>query len=452
MGNGSAGKGTRRGVLAAGASIAAAVALAGSVGGALAAPAGAGEGLEKSALTLGFVPLTDCAPLVVAKEKGFFRREGLDVTLSREPSWANIRDKVAVGLLDGAHMLAGIPLAATAGIDPLGTPMIAASTLDLGGNAITVSADLHARMLAADPEAMDEKPLTARALKAVIEEERIAGRPRLSFGVVFSVASHAYQLRWWLAEAGIDPDADVRLVVVPPPRMVASLAAGEIVGFCVGEPWNTLAVHEGIGRVLVSSHELWNNGPEKVFGVTEAWARANPNTLRAVVRALIRAARWLEEPGSRLEAASILASGRYIGVPAATLVQSLINPDAPDFVVFHRYAATFPWRSHAVWTLAQMVRWGQLPATADLAGIAARTTRADLYRKAAVEVGEAVPLDDMKVEGIHDDRWVLMAATNPILMGPDRLFDGRRFDPERPLDYVNSFPLRSTLPEPALTS
>jgi len=437
---GSAKTGTRRGILATGARIAAGVAVASALRAATPGSALAGERLEKRALTLGFVPLTDCAPLVIAKEKGFFRREGLEVTLSREPSWANIRDKVAVGMLDGAQMLAGMALATTAGIGPLYVPMLTACSLDLGGNAITVSQALWRRMAEADPEAMAERPLTARALKHVIAADKAAGRPKLCFGVVFAVASHAYQLRLWLASAGIDPDADVRMLVVPPPRMVAALKDGVLDGYCVGEPWNSQAVHEGLGRVLISAHELWNNGPEKVLGVTAAWAAAYPETHRALVRALIQAARWLEQPGHRLEAAAILAPERYVGVPAEVLARALTGNmvyaageaprSMPDFVVFHRYAATFPWRSHAEWTLRQMVRWGQLPAGADVEGIAAAVYRSDLYRLAAQELGEPVPLLDRKSEGTHEAPWLLAAATAPIPMGPDLFFDGHVFEPD----------------------
>ncbi len=263
------------------------------------APATAPTALEKTALTLGFVPLTDCAPLVVGVAKGFFARQGLEVALSPEPSWSNIRDKLAVGLFDGAHILTGLLLAMSAGVGCLPVPTRTAQALGLNGNAITVSMALHERLLAADPQAMAERPLTARALKRVIDEDRAAGRPPLTFGVVFSVANHAYQLRYWLASAGIDPDRDVRLVTVPPPRMVGRLKAGDIVGFCVGEPWNSLAVADGVGHVLIAGCELWNNGPEKALGVLASWADAHPNTHRALVRALIEAQAWLDEPGNR---------------------------------------------------------------------------------------------------------------------------------------------------------
>lgn len=452
----------RRGILTAGARIAAGIALASTVIGALPA-AGAvlagelpkGTMVEKSALTLGFVPLTDCAPLVIAKEMGFFAGEGLDVTLSREPSWANIRDKVSVGILDGAQMLAGIPLAANAGIGAFNVPMVAPLVLDLGGNAITLSRALMARMEAADPAAMAERPLSARALKRVIEADRAAGAPRLTFGVVFSVASHAYQLRYWLAEAGIDPDADVRLVVIPPPDMVTSLQLGAIDGFCVGEPWNSLAAAGGIGRVAITSHDLWANAPEKVLGVTAAWAADHPATLAALVRALVRAGRWLDQPDNRRTAAALLSDSRYVGAPAPVLEtalrQGVKGHENGDFVVFHRYAAGFPWHSHGLWTLAQMVRWGQLPLDTDLAAIAAATHRTDLYRAAVAGLDEPVPLIDSKIEGTHATPWTLTDATSPIPMGPDRFLDSQPFDPADVAGYLRRFPITRHVPVPAPT-
>lgn len=401
------------------------------------------EMLEKTVLTLGFVPLTDCVPLVVGVEKGFFAAQGLTVSLSREPSWSNIRDKLMVGLLDGAHMLTGLVLAMTAGVGHFTAATRTAHALGLNGNAITVSADLFRSMQAADPDAMARQPLTARALKRVVEANRAAGLPPLTFGVVFSVGNHAYQLRYWLAEAGIDPDHDVRLITVPPPRMVAALKAGDIVGFCVGEPWNSLAVHEGIGRVAITGYEFWNNGPEKVLGVMASWAAAHPNTHRALVRALIEAQRWLDEPANRLEAAGMLADPRYIGIPEEVLRRSLTGNflygqgeaevAIPDFHVFHARAATFPWRSHALWLLAQMVRWNQLDRTADLHRLAAEVYCCDLHRQAKRDLGEPVPLVDTKLEGVHAGPWTLEEATAPIPMGSDLFFDRVIFDPTDPL-------------------
>ena len=234
--------------------------------------------LEQPKLRLGFIALTDCAPLVIAKARGLFEAEGLDVELSREVSWANIRDKVAIGALDGAHMLGPMPLAVNLGISGEQIPMIAPLSLNLNGSAITASTALVAAMRAADPAAMSVRPRSAAALRPVIAERRAAGAPLLCFAVVFAFSVHTYALRYWLAAAGIDPDHDVRIVVTPPPRMTERLAQGDIDGFCVGAPWNAQAVAKGLGEILTYASELWRVGPDKVFGLTEAWADRHPAT------------------------------------------------------------------------------------------------------------------------------------------------------------------------------
>ncbi len=408
------------------------------------------QNLELSHVRLGFIPLTDCAALVVAQERGLFRRHGLTVRLCREPSWANIRDKVDSGALDGAHMLAPMALAAGQGMPGAGIgPVVTAFSLGLNGNAITVSRALHQRMLEADPHAMAERPCTARALKAVIEADRHAGRPVLTFATVFSFSAHNDQLRYWLSAAGIDPDCDVRLMVIPPPQMTDHLEAGLIDGFCVGEPWNSQAVARGIGCILISGYELWNNAPEKVLGVTRAWAEAHPNTHRALILGLLEAAQWLDEPGHRAEAADLLAQEAYVNVPAELIRRSMTGqmihvpgeaPRAlPDFHVFFRYAANFPWISHGLWFLTQMVRWGRLEPPADWQRAAAQVYRPDLFREAAAVLGLPVPAVAMKTEGVHPLPWSFTDASQPIAMGPDRFLDGRIFDPRAPRAYLNEF-------------
>jgi ABC-type nitrate/sulfonate/bicarbonate transport system substrate-binding protein len=418
--------------------------------------------LERTALRLGFIALSDCAPLVVAKERGFFEAEGLDVELSREASWANIRDKVAMGALDGAHMLAPLPLAVNLGLSGEPTPMIAPLSLNLNGSAITVSTALADEMRAADPQAMVGRPRLATALKTVIAERAAAGRPQLIFAMVFPFSVHNYELRYWLAAAGIDPDRDVRIVVTPPARMTARLALGEIDGFCVSAPWNAKAVADGHGEILIYASEIWRVGPDKVFGLTEAWAERYPETLTAVLRALIRAGAWADEQANRAELASILSHPRYVDAPEAVVAQSLVGSppyamgepgaDSHDYINYHRYAASFPWRSHAVWFLTQMMRWGQIPATVDVSAAAARAYRPDLYRLAARELGVATPIVDDKVEGLHSTAWMLDEATAPIAMAPDLFFDGRRFDAEQPRRYAEGFEIGRLAADPANAS
>lgn len=415
--------------------------------------AGGGSGLEKTECTFGIIPLTDCAPLAVAVEKGYFRKYGVNVTLSREPSWANIRDKVAVGALDGAQMLAGMPIAATLGLGTPAKPMITAFSMDLNGNAITVSNSLYTRMLEADPEGMRERPLSARPLKKVIDQARTAGRPPMTFATVFPFSKHNYEIRYWMAAAGIDPDRDVRLIVVPPPQMVANLESRNIDGYCVGEPWNARAVMAGIGHALITSHEIWSNCPEKVLGVSKEWAERHPNTHRAVLMALLEAAQWMDKPENRNEVARLISSPSYVDAPEEVVRMSMTgtfnySPGSapkplPDFNVFHRYAANFPWRSHAVWFLTQMIRWGQITEPVAIQAIASAVYRPDLYRDAAAHVGVAVPKFDFKVEGAHSAPWTLEQASAPIAMGPDRFFDGRIFDPARPVEYLGNFEIRA---------
>jgi nitrate/nitrite transport system substrate-binding protein len=404
-----------------------------------AAHAGSGDGLEKTRLTLGFIPLTDCAPLVIAKEKGWFERHGLQVELSKETSWANVRDKVAIGILDGAQMLAPMPLATTLGAGPIHRPTVTALSLDLNGNAITVSRALHERMRALDPDAMLRRPTTADALRKVIDERAANGEKPLAFAVVFPTSTHAFELRYWMASAGIDPDRDIRLLVVPPPQMVTQLKAGNIDGFCVGEPWSSVAVSEGLGRVLITSYEIWNNKPEKVLGVNHEWAEQHPNTHRALIMALLEAARWMDAHEHRGEVVDIISRSHYVNAPpeivgismTGTFRYGLDEPPVsmPDFNVFFRFAATFPWRSHAEWFLTQMHRWGQIEGDVDIPAVANEVYRPDIYREAAAALDLALPTIDRKSEGTHARGWTLEQATQPLAMGPDRFFDGMTFDP-----------------------
>lgn len=403
------------------------------------------------ALRIGFIPLCDCAILAVAQERGIFHRHGLAVELSREVSWANIRDKVAIGALDGAQMLAGMPLAGAVGIDPMpGPPLITAFSLGLNGNVIALSTELWKQMAAADPEGMRARPITAAPLRPVLRARRAAGRPPLRLATVYPFASHNYELRYWLAAAGIDPDRDVQLTVVPPPRVVDALARGAIDGCCVGEPWGSLAVAHGVARIAITAYEIWNNSPEKVLAMRGTFAEHEPAVHQALLTALLEAAAWADAPEHRSAVARILANDRYIGAPAAILAHSLSGdlplgngvPPAPlpDFLVLHRYAANFPWTSHAMWLLLQMLRWGQLARPIDLLATAAAVYRPDLFRQAARAVGIPAPSVDLKSEGTHSERWWLTAASEPIAMGSDRFIDGREFHPQRPVEYLAQSP------------
>ncbi|MEH6493906.1 CmpA/NrtA family ABC transporter substrate-binding protein [Halopseudomonas sp.] len=373
------------------------------------------EGLEKEELKFGFIKLTDMAPLAIAYEKGFFEDEGLYVSLEAQANWKVLLDRVIDGELDGAHMLAGQPLGATIGFGTQ-ADVITAFSMDLNGNGITVSNAVWEEMKKHIPMDADGKPvhpISAAALKPIIEQYKAAGKP-FNMGMVFPVSTHNYELRYWLAAGGINPgyyapakgdtsgqiNADALLSVTPPPQMPATLEAGTISGYCVGEPWNQQAVFKGIGVPVITDYEIWKNNPEKVFGVSQQWADENPNTHIAVVKALIRAAEWLDADNNanRGEAVKILSQSAYVGADAEVIANSMTGTfeyekgdkrSVPDFNVFFRYNATYPYYSDAIWYLTQMRRWGQIgEAQPDswYMDIAKKVYRPDIYAEAAKEL------------------------------------------------------------------
>jgi len=387
---------------------------------------------EKSELNIGFIPLTDCAPLAVAKEKGFFSEQGLAVKLHRETSWANVRDKVSAGVFDAGHMLAPMPIAAALNLDGLHTPMLTALSLSLGGNAITVSTALHEKLTAFSADLTKPLP-SVQALKQLLTQNQAENRPPLTLAHVFPFSCHNYLLRYWLASAGIDPDTDVRLVVIPPPLMVTALASGQIDGFCVGEPWNTQAIVQGIGAAICTGTDIWQGCPEKVLGVTQQWAEQCPNTHQALLRALLNSALWLENLENRAEASALLSENGYVPIQPDMLktfgsggfqfCADIPAVAVPDFCVFYRHAATFPWLSHADWLISQMQRWGQIPPALASASLPGQVYRPDLYRQAARALGLPYPSNDRKTEGSHAQAWQADGQPKPIWMGSDLFFD-----------------------------
>jgi len=337
---------------------------------------------EGRPLKLGFIPLDDAAPLIVARELGYFAVEGLQVELSREMSWATIRDKMAFGALDGAHILAPLALAMSmgvAGMDP--APLIAPLALNLNGPAVTLASRLAS---AAGPGR------TAEGLARLLARRREEDASAITLAVVFPFSAHNYLLRDWLAAAGVDPDRDVRLTVAPPPRMTELLSGGVIEGFCVGEPWNAAAVAAGVGTIVVRGSEIWPRMPDKVFAVADGQAAAEPDTLQPLLRALIRAAAWADAPGNRAELAALLAQPAYVGAEAAVIEASLGD------IVFHADGANAPLPAHAAWLLSQMMRWGQVPAATHIPAVAAQVYRPDLYDAAARSLG--LPPADLRDE------------------------------------------------------
>ncbi|MGI3902286.1 MAG: CmpA/NrtA family ABC transporter substrate-binding protein [Janthinobacterium lividum] len=415
-----------------------------------------GDGVEAGALTLGFMPLIDCAPLVVAATMGFARLEGLHLTLKREVSWANIRDRLAVGHFDAAHMLAPMPIAASLGLGRPPIPMVAPVSLGLGGNAITLSTDLFAAMAEAAASSADfdrfEPAAVGQALAAVLRARRVTGREPPTFAIVHPFSGHNYELRYWLAAAGLDPDNDVRLTVLPPSLMVDGLAARQIDGFCAGEPWNAVAVAAGAGVIAVTKSALWRQGPEKVLGLRAAFADRFPAQTAALVRALVQAARWADDPANAADLAALLADPAFLDIPAPVLERALRGrlirrpgrpaEPLPDFLVFHRSAANFPWLSHALWFYAQMVRWEQVAHTVAHAETARGVYRPDIYRAALAPTGADLPRASAKVEGGLRFPTPVASRLGTMTLGPDGFFDGRLFDPDRLDQYIGSFASR----------
>lgn len=413
--------------------------------------------VEKDELKFGFIKLTDMAPLAIAYEKGYFEDEGLFVTLEAQANWKVLLDRTITGELDGSHMLAGQPLAATIGF---GTKahIVTPFSMDLNGNGITVSNEIWDLMKPNVPVGDDGKPvhpIKADALKPVVDQFISEGKP-FNMGMVFPVSTHNYELRYWLASGGIHPGfysptdvsgqikADALLSVTPPPQMPATLEAGTIYGYCVGEPWNQQAVFKGIGVPIITDYEIWKNNPEKVFGLTKEFTEKNPNTTLAITKALIRAAKWLDENdnANRKEAVEILSRSEYVGADAEVIANSMTGTfeyekgdkrEVPDFNVFYRYYATYPYYSDAVWYLSQMRRWGQIPeAKSDswYDEVAKSVYRPDIYLKAAkmlVEEGHVAQADfPWGTDGYR--------ASTPA----EDIIDGVTYDGKKPNAYLNS--------------
>ncbi|MDB5620270.1 CmpA/NrtA family ABC transporter substrate-binding protein [Tardiphaga sp.] len=340
-------------------------------------------------LHIGFIPLVDAAALIVAADKGFTRNEGLDVTLVREVSWSNVRDKLNIGLFDAAHLIAPVAIASTLGLGHVKVPIIAPFGLGVNGNAITVSPALHVALSdAAEGDILDPM-VSARALARVVAERKARGADPLTFGMTFPFSTHNYHLRFWMAAGGVDPDEDVRLVVLPPPYMVDSLANGHVDAFCVGAPWNSVAVDLGIGHILHFVSDILVHAAEKVLAVRQIWADKHPDVVAALVRAAVKAAEFIEDPANRTEAAHILAQPERIGVDAEVIQRTLtgrlkISPDgafreSARYLLVGREGAGRPDPVQAAWLYAQMVRWGQTALSPEALKTAMGVFRPDLY-------------------------------------------------------------------------
>ena len=432
-----------------------AVASCGKGGDAPEKPAASANGIEKPVLKLGFIKLTDIAPLVVAQEKGFFREEGLTVTLEPQANWKVLLDGVTGGQLDGAHMLAGQVLASGAGIGSK-VPLVTPFSLDINGKGVTVSNqvwDMIAPSLPKGPDGKVQMPISASALAPVVAKFKAEGKP-FKMGMVFPVSTHNYILRYWLAAGGLNPGfylpgdtagvtgADVQLSVTPPPQMPATMEAGTINGYSVGEPWNQASVAKKIGVPIIVDPDIAGTTGDKVFGLTADFAKKNPNTVKALTRALIRASMWLDAEGgkNRPEAVKMLASPKYVGADEKVLMASMTGKftfgagdtrNTPEFNLFFDQQASYPFYSDGIWYLTQMRRWGQIAEDKGdqwYLDTVKSVYRPDIYEEAAKSL-----VADGKASA---DQF---PATDGFRVYAREAIDGVPFDAKKPAAYVASF-------------
>ncbi|MDB5662031.1 MAG: nitrate transporter [Sphingomonas bacterium] len=396
-------------------------------------------------LSIAFLPLTDSAPLIVAREKGFAAEQGLDLNLLRESSWATVRDRLVYRQVQAAHMLAPLAVAVTLGLSQHPASLAAPFKLNVNGNALTLAHDFAA--------ALDPNPLTRVADPVATAHDFAAAiglhRRKPVIGVVHRFSSHALTLRYWLAFAGVDPDRDLTLRVLPPSLMVEALGSGEIDGFIAGEPWSSVAVAQNVGVIVAVGANIWQRGVEKVVATRTDWAEEHPVTVDALLRALDRAALWCDEPANRPELAALLSRRDYVGQPADQILPALtgrvpiaagVEADVPNLLLFHREATNFPWRSQALWIYSQFVRWGMVEAGDAARDASAGVFRSDIYRRALGDRDVAMPGASLKLEGALTSPTAVGARGGRLTLGPDRFFDGRVFDPDAIAEYLANTP------------
>lgn len=375
---------------------------------------------EHPVMRFGIIALTDCSPIVIAHEKGFFKKHGIDSTVAKGANWAAIRDSLANGDNQATHMLIGMPIASSMGL--LGSPkkpMIIPWLLNRNGQAITLKAGWKGKVQA-DP----------KALKPMVDKAKSLGEP-LTFAMTFPPGTHAMWMRYYLAAGGIHPDKDVALITIPPPQMVANMKIGKMDGFCVGEPWNARAIADGVGFTSVATQDLWKDHPEKVCAFTADFADKNPRTVKAVLKALHEASVWLDDLGNRPEQCEIVSRPTYINCDKQILLGRLLGDlDYGDGrkikdefpMHFSRRNCNYPQLKYGIWWLTQFRRWGMVTGAPDYQGIASQVLRPDLYEAAMKEIGYAHGGADTK---------------------PESLFDGRPFDPTKPEEYARSFEIHA---------
>ncbi len=375
---------------------------------------------ESPNVRFGIIALTDCSPIVIAHEKGLFKKHGIQSSISKEASWAVIRDKLQTGDNQATHMLIGMPIASTMGL--LGSakrPMVFPWILNRNGQAITLKSEFLGKV--------QEDP---KALKPFVEKAKALGEP-MTFAMTFPPGTHAMWLRYYLAAGGINPDKDVNLITIPPPQMVANMKVGKMDGFCVGEPWNARAVSDKIGFTAITTQKLWKDHPEKVCAFLAEYADKNPKTVKAVLKALHEASVWLDDLGNRPEQCDIVSKPSYVNCPKEVILGRLLGDydlgdgrkyKDPFPMIFNQRNCNYPQPKYVAWWLSQLRRWGMVTGAPDYAGIVAKVARPDLYEAAMKEMGV--------VHGGRDDR-------------PETLFDGIPFDPAQPEAYAQAFAVKN---------
>ncbi|MFT6092658.1 MAG: nitrate/nitrite transport system substrate-binding protein [Pseudohongiellaceae bacterium] len=382
---------------------------------------------EKVQLKLGYMRLTDAAPLILAKKLGYYEELGLDISLIREVSWANLRDRLVMGDLDAAQLLAPLPMMTSYGAAGIRANILTGLSLSLNGNAITLSNELYSQIHSIAANGLPDPLASSKFLHRLID--KAGSKPTLTFATVHLFSMHTQLLRIWLKAGNVDPDRDVKIIVLPPEQMCDSLARGIIDGYCVGEPWNTLAVQQGIGSVISSGYQIWNNAPEKVLGVTEDWHRLCSGSHLRLRIALMKACEQLTKLEYRMLVAQTLSEKEYLDLPVRTILPSLTGNfcfsknqepvQVADFHVFGSYQAGFPWRSHAQLMLKESSRALSKPITKEeVSSLVQQSYRPDLYREAARYLGKSCPSKDFKTEGLHNSNWELEEG---VVMGPDKM-------------------------------
>lgn len=388
--------------------------------------------MRSTSLSIGFIPLIDAAPLIVAQEMGFAAEEGITLALRRAPSWSSLRDMLSFGHVEAAQMLAPVPVATALGLGGAGTALSAVSVISVNGTVIGVSNDLAARLRDHGHDfAFDDARAAGQAL--------IAAKPSdLRIGVPFPFSMHAELVYYWLSALGLHAPQGISIRTVPPPLMADAIKAGEIDAFCVGEPWGSKAVENGVGELLLPGAAIWAFAPEKVLAVRSDWAEAEPELLGRLIRAVWRAGRWLADPGSRLLAAEMISRPAFLDLSPEIIDRSLsgrlvISPsggarEVPGFIEFHNGAATFPWRSQAEWIGLQLASRTGLDRQ-QAARAASAVYRSDLHRKALAGIGATLPGASSKLEGAVQQDLAVGSESGTLILRRDVFFDGRIFEP-----------------------